>query len=440
AVASCSANADDSNKYGGGSGGSPPNQPPPTDTSNPLPDAGRGSFFDASPPTDDSQPPPDASCFADTQTAQRPPLAMYIMMDKSGSMIDPPNILNPFVTKWIAVKNALAGFLNDQASAGISVAIQYFPLAAKALSEFRTCTTQDDCGTEAVCLETDETLDHCYRQCTSHGPCGDAECVPLNNGGYVCGNDSCNASVYARPEVEFAELPGAQGRIMASLNAHKPTSATPTLPALQGAVSHASEWAQDHPDHKVIVVLATDGMPTVCSIDSTLQQRVQQAADAAAGGFAATPSIKTFVVGIVGPTDGSLPHLQKMAAAGGTGQALIVQANADVTAEFSEALAKIRGAALACDFQLPSSGTGPLDYDTVNVLYSNATVTESTIYYVDSEASCHPQQGGWYYDVNPDQGKPTRIVVCPATCQAAQGDGAATFSVSVGCQTQTGPK
>ncbi len=117
-----------------------------------------------------------------------------------------------------------------------------------------------------------------------------------------------------------------------------------------------------------------------------------------------------------------------------------MQANADVAQQFAAALEQIRGAALACEFQIPQSGSGTLDYDRVNVLYSNAAVTEETVYYVGDESGCDPQQGGWHYDVDPEAGTPTRIVLCPASCDAVQDDGSASVAISIGCETQTMPK
>ena len=437
----CSANDGDT---GYGTGSNTDNPPAPNDTAsgNDAPGLDAGPTFDAPPPSTEGGPlPENETCYADTQQAERSPLAMYIMMDKSGSMTDVPQpFLAPLTTKWIAVKNALGGFMNDPASAGISVAIQFFPLSAQSYDNFPTCAAAEDCGDQAECVASSLSENHCYPRCTSSATCGASECVPISTSDQVCGNDTCDVAAYTTPEVDFTELPGAQGPITAALNNHQPTTATPTRPALTGAIDHARVWAEQHPDHKVVVVLATDGLPTVCPADATLAERVQQVADVAAAGVAGTTPIRTFVIGLTMPMDGSAQNLASIAQAGGTGQALIVQANADVAQQFAAALEQIRGAALACEFQIPQSGSGTLDYDRVNVLYSNAAVTEDTVYYVGDESGCDPQQGGWHYDVDPEAGTPTRIVLCPASCDAVQNDGSASVAISIGCETQTMPK
>jgi hypothetical protein len=439
----CSAN-DGGAGYGQGTSGNGGASPSPSSTTAPpdQPPQDAGLMFDGPAPSNEGGPLPESeTCYADTQQAERAPLAMYIMMDKSGSMTDVPQpFLAPLTTKWIAVKNALGGFLSDPASAGISVAIQFFPLPAAPYTGLATCTAAADCADQAVCVSSSMSENHCYPRCTSSATCGKAECLPLNTGDKVCGNDTCEASTYATPEVDFTALPAAQGPIMAALNSHQPTTATPTLPALTGAVDHAKAWAADHPDHKVVVVLATDGLPTVCPVDAAQGDVVQMVADVAASGVAGSPSVRTFVIGIAGPMDGSAPNLEKIAQAGGTAPAIIVQANADVAQQFAAALEMIRGAALACEFQIPSTGAGPLDYDRVNVLYSNGSAQDQTVYYVGDAASCDPQHGGWHYDVAPEDGTPTRIVLCPVSCDAVQGDNAASVAISIGCETQMIPK
>jgi hypothetical protein len=61
----------------------------------------------------------DAACAADEQEAKLLPLAMFIMLDKSGSMDDNG--------KWTAAVSALTQFVQDPNSSGIKVALGYFP-------------------------------------------------------------------------------------------------------------------------------------------------------------------------------------------------------------------------------------------------------------------------------------------------------------------------
>jgi hypothetical protein len=46
-------------------------------------------------------------------------------------------------------------------------------------------------------------------------------------------------------------------------------------------------------------------------------------------------------------------------------------------------------------------------------------------------------RGGWYYDVDPAMGRPTRILTCPATCARLQAEPSATVEIRYGCATRT---
>lgn len=87
------------------------------------------------------------ACVAETTMAEPTPLDMYIMLDISGSMLDPAS---GGQTKWTAVKSALSAFLSDPASAGISVGIQYYPLRKAGVPA--TCTSDADCGVGGPCF------------------------------------------------------------------------------------------------------------------------------------------------------------------------------------------------------------------------------------------------------------------------------------------------
>src|SRR5205814_10081362 len=58
---------------------------------------------------------------------------------------------------------------------------------------------------------------------------------------------SCDPNTYAKPDVEIGPLPQNGGAIVSSLNAHLPNTTTPTAPALQGAIQHATSWKTSHP-------------------------------------------------------------------------------------------------------------------------------------------------------------------------------------------------
>ena len=98
--------------------------------------------------------------------------------------------------------------------------------------------------------------------------------------------------------------------------------------------------------------------------------------------------------------------------------------------------AVISGAQITCDLAIPTPPMGQtLDPSRVNVRYLRGGATPGeTILRVDSAAACGPS-GGWHYD---DNVAPTRILLCPATCTAVQGDPMAGIQVEFGCQSSIG--
>ena len=273
---------------------------------------------------------PDA-CAADVSTAEAVPLDMYIMLDVSTSMLEPTATTT---SKWDAVKAALESFLKDKASAGLGVGIQYFPIEKPNVPA--SCSSDGPCGDAGPCFSKFcfgfydiggfypcKANSDCFSDVDNkdYGPCTDiaycatgdfvcsqpgAECVDQNTDYGLCTQqpgvchnpDSCDAAAYAAPAAAIAALPGAAASITASIDAQTPTGNTPTAPALTGAIQQASAWAKAHPDHRVITVLATDGIPTRCEPTD-----IDPVAAIAKAGAVAAPSISTFVIGVFGPAD-----------------------------------------------------------------------------------------------------------------------------------------
>lgn len=339
-------------------------------------------------------------CAGVSTTAEEVPLDIFIMLDKSGSMTD---AAAGGGTKWDACVNGLTQFVNQPESAGIGVGIQYFPQtdgpSCPAIPQM--CTTDADCGA-----------------------CG--PCMSVGFAGFCVGtSDSCEVALYATPAVEIALLPGAATAITSSMNAANPDGdSTTTHPALDGAIDHASEWATNNPGHVVVVVLATDGDPTgECNNDLAAINAL------AAAGAASTPKILTFVIGV----GGSVNALNAIAAAGGTTDAFMIDAEPDVQQAFLDALNQIQGAALPCSYLIPPPPAGEqINYGQVNVSYTPGGGTAETIPKVNDAGSCPASGLAWYYDNN---AAPTQILLCPAACETLSADTEGSVEIVLGCAT-----
>lgn len=95
------------------------------------------------------------------------------------------------------------------------------------------------------------------------------------------------------------------------------------------------------------------------------------------------------------------------------------------------ATAVVQDASVPCVYDIPPAPAGEtIDFDKVNVEYkANAGSAPELIYKVSSEQACGPQ-GGWYYD---EPSAPTKIILCEASCTAAQGSAEGSLSVKFGC-------
>jgi hypothetical protein len=263
-------------------------------------------------------------------------LAMYVMLDKSGSMNDPAAGGNG--TRWGTVTFALDQFFASPEAAGMKVALGYFPLQAP-------------------------------------------------------GGPACDPTYYYTPAVPMASLPGVGNAQVTSLSSSmmstQPSGGTPTQVALGAALQYASDWKLTFPKDKAIVVLATDGQPA-----DACGATIDNSTAAAAAGFGADPAIPTYVIG-VGPL---VADLDSIAQSGGTGTAFLV--NDANTSAFIEALKQIKLKAIACEYAVPKPQSGTdVDYSKVNFQYTPGGGSAELVGNTKDAASCDPVKGGWYYDV-----------------------------------------
>ena len=405
------------------------------------------------------------SCAGEEHDAELLPLDVYIMLDRSLSMNAATGAGN---TKWQAITSALEAFVADPESDGIGVGIQYFPAN-------KPCSSNDECD-DGLCYlkacrssrSTDPSLpglipcaddEDCPASgdtCVELGGCGDQSCVTgssCDNGiectpvtTSVCASQSvCTLSDYTTPEVPIGTLPGAAQDLLDSLDAYSPGQSpfglTPTGPALEGAISYARSWAEEHPERKAIVVLATDGAPTGGCSPS---RRAEIAALASVGARASVP-VQTYTVGVFAPEDPENPsedstegpdNIRAIAEAG-EGQAFVISDQDDVAAQFVAALNSVRSHGLACEFQVPPPENGEkLDYGKVNVEFTPKAGEDSeTIPYVKDGVDECGEEGGWYYYYDSSQSSPRSIRTCEATCSRLTSSITGKVAIKVGCKT-----
>jgi len=259
-----------------------------------------------------------------------------------------------FYGKWPAIKSALKTFANDPRFSDVGVALQYFPLRTQ-----------------------------------------------------------CKVDDYAVPAVPFAPLSLAGNAVIISLDGQRMSGGTPMVPMLQGTQQYAQKWAADNPGRRVVIVMATDGIPDTTCLTSDVPNTLANVVKVAADGLAAKPSVPTFVIGV--GTD--LTNLNQIAVAGGTGSPFYVDVTKDIQAEFLTALNSIRRT-LACEYKVPAPPTGEVgyDYSKVQVRYTAGGVTELFTYVGKADACSTAADKGWYFD---EPKKPTKIILCPNTCKKA---------------------
>jgi hypothetical protein len=424
-----------------------------------APDAGFGFTVADASSTTSSLDTAGAACAHAKVGAQQVPVDLLILLDNSGSMSSAAGMRS----KWATAQDALVTFVKDPASVGLGVGLAFFPR----LPELQPCTDDADCPS-ADCRENDLCLGaagavsgyRCFPaggginrcplggMCTPQGLCSmtKVECrtvgaaCPSGVDGDMCVRsakvcsppadaDACNVADYQKPGVPIAPLPGNQAKLVTVINGRTTYGDTPTGVALRGAFEHLRAHLQANPGRRGAVVLTTDGLPSGCM--PTDPPGI--AADIRAARMG-TPPIDTYVIGVFASTEAprARPALEMFATSGGTGMPFLLDATADLGQRLNEALAKIRGEALPCEFLIPA-GSGAIDFGRVNVtLESNGQ--EQTVPYVQGMDRCDPTTGGWYYDVAPPTGTPSRILTCPATCETFKAEREPKVSLVFGCE------
>jgi hypothetical protein len=260
-------------------------------------------------------------------------------------------------TWWSAAQQALEGLVADPGLGGVSVGLQFFPLA---------------------------------------------DVAPA----------SCSAD-YATPEVAIGALPGNAAALVSAIRSHQPTGFTPTGPALAGAIAHVEARAIDYPGHMPAVIFVTDGLPTDCE-----PQELADIAEIARQGYESKARVRTYVIGL--NMNLGAEGLNLIAEAGGTAQATLIDGSADVASALVTSMRTHAGTSNPCRIDIPIKlATGePLDVSEINVIYESPSGGENPIQNVLDDEDCGGQANAGYYVVG-SQNR-IEAVLCPRTCTEVQ--------------------
>jgi len=315
---------------------------------------------------------PDAACATSVVEGTVVPATMYIMFDKSGSMLENQ--------KWAGAKAALIAFFQDKDSTGLRVALRFFP----------------DDEPVAGCNEVGCDINACA--------------TPLVEAGVLT-----DQPAGADPQ---------QAALVDAVNSRNPSGQTPMYAALGGAEQWAKAYAASIGDaERTIVILVTDGEPNGCNED------INAIAALAKDSFD-TEGVVTYAVGLEGSNEA---QINQIAQAGGTDVGFFI-GSGSAQNDLLEALRKIQKNQIACTFAVPESSTPGeiVDPKYVNINYIPGEGDAITLGQVPNAGACGAA-GGWYYD---DPINPTIISLCQTTCDEAQGDPDARVQILLGCQTQ----
>ncbi|AKU99987.1 hypothetical protein AKJ09_06651 [Labilithrix luteola] len=321
---------------------------------------------DAAPLTDALSP-----CLTETLAAEAVPLAMLLVMDRSGSMSSPAGN-----TKWDQARRAMIAFADTPGMSDTKLGLTVFP--------------------------------------------------PDPNAG-----DQCLPSSYA-PIVPIAALPANAIPIKNALLARSTTGSTPMSGGLQGGIDAMKAYLSQNANEEGVIILVTDGDPGACTGDTV--SNVTTIAQTGAKGSPKIRTFVVGMDGATFTNLDKIAVAGEGAATAFNASAVATDAGVTAQQQLLDALQKIRSNALGCEYVLPSvqPSKGVLDPDSVTIDFTpGVNDPPQTFRRVDGLDDCGATTGGFYYD---DPANPQRIVLCPASCEDIRaGTLEAKLDVVLGC-------
>jgi hypothetical protein len=227
------------------------------------------------------------------------------------------------------------------------------------------------------------------------------------------------------------QLPGSLDAVFKSLASKSRAGSSLLGWGLDAALPQVQFYATSNAPRHAQMAIVFDGESDFrpCADDT-----VDRAVSAALRGYQSTPRILTTVIGI----GLDLVDLDKVAAAGGTNKARLVNTGARVE-DASLAIANaLRAAATPCEIAFPDpiASPGLLDPALLNIETPLGNGTRRVALSKYPNASWCQLGPGWYYD---DPAKPTKVILCPAACEPLSFEDAPVVTFLTGCPTRMAP-
>ncbi len=337
-------------------------------------------------------------CATAKAEAKRTPVYMQIIIDGSGSMDNAPTEADPrdgnkqHGRKWIAVREALISFFDQQAAAPDTS-------FGAGLYLFSSTVSKSETAVDVPIKVIDPT----------HATALKARILP--------------------PSL--------------------PSGGTPLLESIQGQLPLLKSFAPTAPlelNGKRVLVAMTDGVPNG---GTTAQNTCVTTADSA---FKGTPQVTTFAVGVGDPTASTTNYdevfMGRLAVAGGAPTAGCTpgwnelspmtqkpchlqvtpgaKTSAQIRDDFLAAINGIRNAVTSCEFALAKPpGGGEVDPSKVNVVYTDGSGKETTL--------SKDGTNGWSYD---NDAAPTKVILNGPACDKLKADSKGKIDIVLGCKTK----
>jgi MYXO-CTERM domain-containing protein len=193
--------------------------------------------------------------------------------------------------------------------------------------------------------------------------------------------------------------------------------------ALRGAVEHARALRLAEPTRDVVITIVTDGEPSSCAdFPNTMGGVVELAREAAT----VPPEIRTMLIGFA---SGFAERLDQVAAAGGSGKAIVIGSDPTTAQRLVTTLKSVRDDARTCRYGVPSVNAKVTPRDIGVSLTPSPGAQAQVLPLFGAESRCG-NAPGFYVD---DPESPKRLSLCPTSCALAHVDPRSKVDVSVGC-------